>query len=45
MPEAVLIAQIKEKFCLIKIKVSRTILVIKPLIIAKIIIPVNGKDV
>ena len=29
----------------IKIKVSRTMLVIKPLIIARIIIPINGKGI
>ena len=33
------------KSCLIKIKVSRIILVNKPLIIAKIIIPVIGKGI
>ena len=45
MPDAVFKALIKEKFCLNKINVSRIMLVISPLMIAKIIIPNIGKDI
>ena len=45
IPEAVFRALVKEKFCLIRIIVSRIILVIKPLIIAKVIIPKIGKGI
>ena len=42
---AVLNALIKLKFCVIKIIVSKIILVINPLMIAKIIIPKTGKGI
>ena len=45
IPEAVFRALTKEKFCLIRIIVSRIILVITPLIIAKVIIPKIGKGI
>tara|TARA_Y100000591_G_scaffold108661_1_gene92450 strand:+ start:28 stop:297 length:270 start_codon:yes stop_codon:yes gene_type:complete len=45
IPEAVFKAILKENPCLIKIMVSRIILVIKPFIIAKIIIAKTGKGI
>ena len=45
IPDAVFIAFLKEKFCLTSIIVSRAILVISPFIIAKIIMPNNGKEI
>ena len=45
IPQAVLNALTKLKFCVIKIIVSKIILVINPLMIAKIIIPKTGKGI
>ena len=45
MPDAVFKAPLNEKPCLIKISVSSIMLVINPLIIAKIIIPSKGKGI
>ena len=45
MPIAVLNAMLKLRFCLIKINVSRIMLVIKPFIIAKVIIARSGKGI
>ena len=45
IPQAVLNALMKLKFCVIKIIVSKIILVINPLMIAKIIIPKTGKGI
>ena len=45
IPNAVLTAFFNLKFCLIKINVSRVMLVSKPFIIAKIIIPKIGKAI
>ena len=45
IPEAVFNALKNGKLCLIKISVSSIMLVIKPLMIAKIIIPIKGKGI
>ena len=45
IPIAVLNALEKSKLCLIKIIVSKMILVIKPLMMAKIIIPKTGNGI
>jgi hypothetical protein len=45
IPQAIFKAPKKLKFCLIKMKVSRPILVSKPLIIAKIIMPKIEKGI